>query len=287
MKQRGTKALAMLLSLVMVLSLVPALSATACADSGSDYTFSIPSSLTVQNAGENAAGNISVTALTSGKKLTVSAASTNGWALKSGDNSVGYSMSKTSWEFTAAGSEAFSITVEDYSSKPAGTYQDTVTFTACVRNETIIWTEQTFNDNRKGEFTADGITVTPTYNGANYPRYSNNFYSWGYNKFTAPEGKKFTEIVIESSGEIELVDFSGATYTADFPTREEATEIVKKMYGDDYEMMYEEMPEMIEEEIQDTMNRADSIITTWTGSTDTIRFRAGIENVSKITFTLE
>ena len=130
MKHRGTKALAMLLSLVMVLSLVPGMSGTAYADSGSDYTFSIPSSLTVQNAGENAAGNISVTALTSGKKLTVSAASTNGWALKSGDNSVGYSMSKTSWEFTAVGSEAFSITVEDYSSKPAGTYTDTVTFTA-------------------------------------------------------------------------------------------------------------------------------------------------------------
>ena len=130
MKQRGTKALAMLLSLVMVLSLVPGMSGTAYADSGSDYTFSIPSSLTVQNAGENAAGNISVTALTSGKKLTVSATSTNGWALKSGDNSVGYSMSKNSWEFTAAGSEAFSITVEDYSDKPAGTYTDTVTFTA-------------------------------------------------------------------------------------------------------------------------------------------------------------
>ena len=134
MKQRGTKALAMLLSLVMVLSLVPGMSGTAYADSGSDYTFSIPSSLTVQNAGVNAAGNISVTALTANKKLTVNAASTNGWELKSGDNSVRYSMSKTSWEFTAEGSEAFSITVEDYSSKPAGTYTDTVTFTAKVED---------------------------------------------------------------------------------------------------------------------------------------------------------
>ena len=137
MKHKGTKNLAILLALALLFALVPGLSGTAYADSGSDYTFSIPSSLTVQNAGENAAGNISVTALTSGKKLTVSAASTNGWALKSGDNSVGYSMSKTSWEYTAAGSEAFSITVDDYSSKPAGTYTDTVTFTAAVENAGI------------------------------------------------------------------------------------------------------------------------------------------------------
>lgn len=154
MKYRGTKALAMLLSLVMVLPLVPGMSGTAYADSGSDYTFSIPSSLTVQNAGVNAAGNISVTALTANKKLTVSAASTNGWALKSGDNSVGYSMSKTSWEFTAAGSEAFSITVEDYSTKPAGTYQDTVTFTASVEDA-----RQLHSFTLTGPYTGDTLVV--------------------------------------------------------------------------------------------------------------------------------
>ena len=152
MKHRGTKALAMLLSLVMVLSLVPGMSGTAYADSGSDYTFSIPSSLTLQNAGENAAGNISVTALTSGKKLTVSAASTNGWALKSGDNSVGYKLATastdteatTSWEFTELSSTAtkkdMGIIVEDYSSMPAGTYQDTVTFTASVEDNLVSFT---------------------------------------------------------------------------------------------------------------------------------------------------
>ena len=117
---------------MLLFALVPGLSGTAYADSGSDYTFSIPSTLTVQNVGVNDAGSISVTALTANKKLTVTAASTNNWALKSGDNSVGYSMSKTSWEFNAAGSEAFSITVDDYSTKPAGTYTDTVTFTAKV-----------------------------------------------------------------------------------------------------------------------------------------------------------
>ena len=134
MKHIRKRTLSILLTLVMLFSLVLVMSGTAYADSGSDYTFSIPSSLTVQNAGENAAGSISVTALTANKKLTVTAASANSWALKSGDNSIGYSISKTSWEFTATGSEAFSITVEDYSSKPAGTYQDTVTFTAKVED---------------------------------------------------------------------------------------------------------------------------------------------------------
>lgn len=152
---KKTKRLAgILLALVLLLSLVPGMSDTAYADSGSDYTFSIPSSLTVQNAGENAAGSISVTALTANKKLTVTAASANSWALKSGDNSVGYAMSKTSWEFTATGSEAFSITVEDYSTKPAGTYQDTVTFTASVEDA-----RQLHSFTLTGPYTGDTLVV--------------------------------------------------------------------------------------------------------------------------------
>lgn len=152
---KKTKRLAgILLALVLLLSLVPGMSDTAYADSGSDYTFSIPSSLTVQNAGENAAGSISVTALTANKKLTVTAASANSWALKSGDNSVGYAMSNTSWEFTATGSEAFSITVEDYSTKPAGTYQDTVTFTASVEDA-----RQLHSFTLTGPYTGDTLVV--------------------------------------------------------------------------------------------------------------------------------
>lgn len=154
MKHIRKRTLSILLTLVMLFSLVPGMSGTAYADSGSDYTFSIPSSLTVQNAGENAAGSISVTALTANKKLTVTAASANSWALKSGDNSVGYAMSKTSWEFTATGSEAFSITVEDYSTKPAGTYQDTVTFTASVEDA-----RQLHSFTLTGPYTGDTLVV--------------------------------------------------------------------------------------------------------------------------------
>ena len=128
----------------LTLGLLPALSAPALATGGdSSYTLTIPSTLTVANSGWNDAGGISATGtLESGKKLTVTASSANSWALKQqgGSETVGYTMKetsdgaeKTAWEFTALpGSATLGIDVADYSSKPAGTYQDTVTFTASV-----------------------------------------------------------------------------------------------------------------------------------------------------------
>lgn len=120
---------------------------TVNAEPESTYTLAIPSTLTVANSGWNATDGISATGtLASGKKLTVAASSANGWALKSGDNSVGYKLATvstdteatTSWEFTELSSTAtkkdMGIIVEDYSTKPAGTYQDTVTFTASVED---------------------------------------------------------------------------------------------------------------------------------------------------------
>ena len=111
------------------------------------YTLTIPSTLTVANSGWNATGGISATGtLASGKKLTVTASSTNSWALKSGDNSVGYKLATastdttatTSWEFDSLSSSAatkpMGIIVENYDDKPAGTYTDTVTFTASVED---------------------------------------------------------------------------------------------------------------------------------------------------------
>jgi len=138
-----------LLSLVLVLGLFPGMSLTAyAADVDTTYTITIPSTLTVSGSGWNATGGISATGtLASGKKLTVTASSANSWALKSGDNSVGYNLATAtgtysssatpaSWEFTelsdTATTKPMGIIVEDYSTKPAGTYQDTVTFTAKV-----------------------------------------------------------------------------------------------------------------------------------------------------------
>ena len=146
MKHRGKKNMSLLLTLVLVLSLVPAFSMTALADGDTTYTLTIPSTLTVANSGWNATDGISATGtLASGKKMTVTATSANSWSLKSGNNSVGYTLTTaeggsqtTSWEFTELSSTAtkkdMGIIVADYSTKPAGTYQDTVTFTAKVED---------------------------------------------------------------------------------------------------------------------------------------------------------
>ena len=130
----------------LTLGLLPAFSSPVLAATGdTSYTLTIPSTLNVANSGWNATDGISATGtLASGKKLTVTASSANSFKLKSGNNEVGYKLATastdteatTSWTFDSLSSTAtkkdMGIIVEDYSSKPAGTYQDTVTFTAKV-----------------------------------------------------------------------------------------------------------------------------------------------------------
>ena len=124
-----------------------------------DYAITIPATLNVQSAGWNDA-TIEVKlgsgdAFDTSKKLTVTAASANGWKLKSENNDeVGYNLATTgdtynsqaepaSWEFAAGDIitggtvKPMGIIVEDYSTKPAGTYQDTVTFTAKVESAVV------------------------------------------------------------------------------------------------------------------------------------------------------
>lgn len=141
---------------VLALGLPPALTSVAGAGGATTttYTLTIPATLTVTKSGWNATSGITANNTTNNfdpyKKLTVTAASTNSWALVSGSNSIRYNLAKAtgdysstaepaSWEFTddelneASGTnQAMGIIVEDYSAKPAGTYQDTVTFTASV-----------------------------------------------------------------------------------------------------------------------------------------------------------
>ena len=139
------KILSLVLACTMAFGLMPGLTTIALADGTTSYTLTIPSTLTVADKGWNGTNGISATGtLESGKKLTVTASSPNNFALKSGSNSVGYKMATastdtaatTSWEFTelsnTATTKTMGIIVEDYSTKPAGTYRDTVTFTASV-----------------------------------------------------------------------------------------------------------------------------------------------------------
>ena len=127
----------------LTLGLLPVFSSPALATGGdTSYTLTIPSTLTVANSGWNATGGISATGtLATGKKLTVTASSANSFKLKSGNNEVGYTLTTaeggsqtTSWEFTTLDgtTKPMGIIVENYDDKPAGTYQDTVTFTASV-----------------------------------------------------------------------------------------------------------------------------------------------------------
>ena len=87
----------------------------------------------------------------------MTASSANSWALKQqdGNETVGYTMketsdgaAKTAWEFTTLpGSATLGIDVAYYSSKPAGTYQDTVTFMASVVSASVPVTAITLNKN--------------------------------------------------------------------------------------------------------------------------------------------
>lgn len=121
------------------------------ADNSTDYVLTIPATLDVQQAGWNATDGLAAQVksgdtFSATKKLSVTASSSNNWTLKSGDNSVGYTLTTasggsqtTTWEFSAdelnasgGTNKPMGIIVEDYSDKPAGTYQDTVIFTASV-----------------------------------------------------------------------------------------------------------------------------------------------------------
>ncbi len=148
---------------VLTLGLLPAFSSPALAADGdtNTYTVTIPSELTVNDKGWNEiTGGIKAKGtLESGKKLTVTATSTtNSYKLKSGDNEIGYNLAKTGdsnstysasaevpkWEFAELQANedttlTAGIIVEDYSSKPAGTYTDTVTFTAKVEDAAIVY----------------------------------------------------------------------------------------------------------------------------------------------------
>ena len=165
MKKLSTIALAAAMAIGTFGFSVPA----KAADNSTDYTITIPATLTVAQSGWNATDGIkaqvkSGDTFDTSKKLTVTAESTNSWALKSGENTIGYNLATAtgtysstaepaSWAFsadelneTSGTNKAMGIIVDDYSSKPAGTYQDTVTFTAKVEDAVVIHTTLSVGD---------------------------------------------------------------------------------------------------------------------------------------------
>ena len=146
---------------------VTATASEAPAQAESDYTLTIPATLAVANSGWNSIGDLTATGtLAQGKKLNVTATSENSWKLTSGENTVAYKLcgetekektyadaaattaldiSKESLEQTGGFSVPIGIVVEDYSTKPAGDYSDTVTFTASVVSASVPVTAITLN----------------------------------------------------------------------------------------------------------------------------------------------
>ena len=139
------------------------------ADNSTDYTITIPATLTVAQSGWNATDGITAQVKSgdtfdTSKKLTVTAESTNSWALKSGENTIGYNLATAetdysstadpaSWEFSAVDLNEESgktlpmgIIVDDYSTAAAGNYTDTVTFTAKVEDAVVTHTTLSVGD---------------------------------------------------------------------------------------------------------------------------------------------
>lgn len=114
----------------------------------STYTLTIPAAVTVSGAGWNATDGVGASGeLAKGKKLTVTAASGDDFALVcEGKGTIGYYLAATatdtqpttSWTFTALDDDPATqpmgviVSETDYSSARPGTYTDTVTFTAQV-----------------------------------------------------------------------------------------------------------------------------------------------------------
>ena len=111
------------------------------------YTLDIPSALTVANKGWNASAGISATGeLPEGKTISVVATSGDEFALVNrlnNDKKIAYTLATatdaaetTTWTFEALSTEKqtlpMGVIVADYTNMPAGTYEDTVTFTVKV-----------------------------------------------------------------------------------------------------------------------------------------------------------
>lgn len=111
---------------------------TVNASKGVAYTLSIPSgtvNVDIAKDGAQKIGDIglSACAIDNGKEVKVAVTSANGHKLKNDTSSATYTLSKEVWKFTAKTDplEAINLTITDRDSAIlAGTYTDTLTFTA-------------------------------------------------------------------------------------------------------------------------------------------------------------
>ena len=249
-----------LLSLVLMLGLLPALSAPAlAADNVSTYTLQIPSTLTVSAAGWNATSGLTAAVTSgdtfdSGKKLSVTATSTNSWSLKSGSISGGYNLATAtgtysstatpaSWEFTAAElnsgtTKTMGIIVEDYSSKPAGTYQDTVTFTAKV--ESAVPTLATAFENGaviviNFKYQGSAASATLTNDNGTFKYTAGSGYLWNYQ-----HALDYQDMVIAKNEDGKLVVRAADQFGSGYNGNDKDYDMMLKMVFDPATNIYEQ-----------------------------------------------
>ena len=156
-----------------------------------DYTLSVPSDTGISKSGWNSLGNITASyggtnsGFDSSKKLVVKATSTHttttGFYLASTTTGVTDTISyyvatgendsaaTTTFEFTAdeinatgGTSKPIGVSVEDYSSKSAGDYEDEITYEVSVESavttRTVTWTASDIDSDPT--VTKDGVTLT-------------------------------------------------------------------------------------------------------------------------------
>ena len=147
----------------------------------SDYTLTIPASFDIKNEGWNEIGDISVTGkLADGRKLVVNAESDGEFALvNQSDNTqkIDYTLKNsaegeetTSWEFEelseTPATQKIGVDVSPFRGMPAGSYTDTVTFTASVEDAVNIVDLSALTANYEAQ---DGDILTGTINGRAQP----------------------------------------------------------------------------------------------------------------------
>ena len=137
------------------------------------YTLNIPSALNITNPGWNATAGITASGdLPQGKALSVTASSDGEFALVNNLNSekkIPYALATATdatptdvWTFDSVTAEAqtlpMGVIVEDYTDMPAGTYEDTVTFTVKVVDAAKTISIKLGFDGETTFFFADGET---------------------------------------------------------------------------------------------------------------------------------
>ena len=150
-------------------------------DNVSDYTLTIPASFDIKNEGWNEIGDISVTGqLADGRKLVVNAESDGEFALvnQSDDTQkIDYTLKNsaegeetTSWEFEelseTPATQKIGVDVAPFRGMSAGSYTDTVTFTASVEDAVNIVDLSALTADYEAQ---DGDILTGTLNGETQP----------------------------------------------------------------------------------------------------------------------